>query len=71
MRDVSPGQRALRFLRAGGDLAIVGDPRQAGAMTSAVNKRARTDKVFAHHMTIKAGLVLRMKARHGLAPRCS
>jgi hypothetical protein len=40
-------------------------------MTSAVNKRARTDKVFAHHMTIKAGLVLRMKARHGLAPRCS
>ena len=41
MRDVSPGQRMLRFVRAGGDLAIVGDPGLAATMADSVVERGQ------------------------------
>ena len=47
MRDLSPGQRMLRFLRAGGDLAIVGDPSLAARMADAVVDEARDDPKLA------------------------
>ena len=34
MQDLRPGTRAVRFLRAGGDLVIVGDPGQVAAMAT-------------------------------------
>lgn len=64
---LSPGQRALRFLRAGGDLMIVGDPSQAVTMTSAVVAEAKSDPEFAASLATHASRVLAMKAKRGLA----
>jgi beta-N-acetylhexosaminidase len=65
--DLSPGQRALRFLRAGGDLVIVGNPGLAPDMVDAVRDEARSDPDFARAVTDKASRVVAMKARRGLA----
>jgi beta-N-acetylhexosaminidase len=67
VRDLSPGQRAVQFLNAGGDLIIVGDPRLAPAMIKAVIAKAKADPKFAAAITAKATRVLTMKARRGLA----
>lgn len=67
MTDLRPGERALRFLRAGGDLAIVGDAREAPAMLSAVKAKAQTDPAFAAQLRQKATRVIAMKERRGLA----
>ena len=42
MRDLPAGERALKFVKAGGDLLIVGDPRLASAMTKALRAEAAT-----------------------------
>lgn len=55
-------QRALRFLKAGGDLVIVGDPTLAPAMVDAVRAQAQKDPCFAAQVTYKAKLVVAMKA---------
>jgi beta-N-acetylhexosaminidase len=67
VRELSPGERALRFLRAGGDLVIVGSPAQLPDMISAVRSRAAQDKAFAAQIELKARRVVSMKARRGLA----
>jgi beta-N-acetylhexosaminidase len=67
LNDTPVAQRALRFLKAGGDLVIVGDPTQAPAMVDAVRAQAAKDPRFAAQVTYKAKLVLAMKARRGLA----
>lgn len=41
-----PGRRALRFFRAGGDMALVTDPKVLPAMYSAVLDLARTSTTF-------------------------
>ncbi|GAA2107518.1 hypothetical protein GCM10009841_27630 [Microlunatus panaciterrae] len=64
---LSPGQRALRFLDAGGDLVIMGDPGLAPAMVRAVRAEARDDPEFAARLTTKVTRVLTMKERRGLA----
>lgn len=65
--DLAPGERAVRFLRAGGDLIIVGDPRSVSAMTSAIVTRAKLSRQFAAGVTARATRVLALKARRGLA----
>lgn len=67
LRDLSPGERALRFVSAGGDLAIVGDPSEARATAAALTARAKQDDTFAARVTESAGRVLALKASHGLA----
>lgn len=67
LEDVRPRARALRFLRAGGDLAIVGDPSLVVAMADAVADEAAEDTDFAAQVQAKATRVVRMKARRGLA----
>ena len=67
MRDLSPGQRMLRFLRAGGDLAIVGDPSVAGRMAAAVVDEARDDPKLAAAIEASTVRVLQLKDRRGLA----
>jgi beta-N-acetylhexosaminidase len=67
LRDVAPGQRAVRFVAAGGDLAIVGNPRDAPPMASALQARAKQDPRFAQQVTRSTGRVLAMKARSGQA----
>lgn len=64
---IAPGERAVRFLRAGGDLMIVGDPSQATAMTTAVVAEAKSDPEFATSLETHTARVLTMKAKRGLA----
>jgi beta-N-acetylhexosaminidase len=66
-QDLEPGTRAVRFLRAGGDLVIVGDPGQVAAMSDAVRERAAGDAHFRAVVREAARRVLAMKAHRGLA----
>jgi len=67
MADVQPARRALRFLAAGGDLMIVGDPGLVPAMTGAVRREMERDPVFADRVARSVARVLALKARRGLA----
>lgn len=64
--DVPARERALRFFRAGGDLAIVGDTGLVADMAEAVIEEARDDRAFAAAIAAKATRVVTLKARRGL-----
>jgi beta-N-acetylhexosaminidase len=66
MSDVAPGDRALRFLRAGGDLLIVSSPDQAATMARALLRAAEDDPRVAGRVTQSATRVLTMKGRRNL-----
>lgn len=63
--DIPAGERAVRFLAAGGDIVINGDPTLQAAMTRAVLDRAATDQEFADQIRVKAIRVVLMKAHRG------
>ena len=65
-RDHTPSRRAVLFLRAGGDLMIVGDAAKAARMAAAVRARAATDARFRTELSEKVTRVLQLKARRGL-----
>jgi beta-N-acetylhexosaminidase len=65
---ITPADRAVRFLLAGGDLVINSDPSVQAAMTSAVTQRAKAQPAFATRVTQSAARVLRLKASVGQAP---
>jgi beta-N-acetylhexosaminidase len=67
MRDVSAGSRVARFVAAGGDLAIIGDPATAEVAADAVVVRARQNPAFAKLVAASATRVAELKQRHGLA----
>ena len=67
VRDLRPADRALQFLRAGGDLVLVGDPALVPAMARVIRQRARTDERFAASITQSVTRILEMKWRRGLA----
>ncbi|MFT4166799.1 MAG: glycoside hydrolase family 3 N-terminal domain-containing protein [Microlunatus sp.] len=67
MRDLAPGTRLLRFLKAGGDLAIVGDPSLVAAMADEVVAKAKKDDTLAAAIELAAARVLQLKERRGLA----
>ncbi|GAA3609628.1 glycoside hydrolase family 3 N-terminal domain-containing protein [Microlunatus ginsengisoli] len=67
VRDLRPGSRAIRFLAAGGDLVIVGDPGRLAAMSDAVRDKAAADAAFRTRVAESARRVLAMKAGRGLA----
>jgi beta-N-acetylhexosaminidase len=69
LRDLAAGTRAVRFVAAGGDLAIVANPAEARAAAAALQNRAESDPGFATRVDASAERVLRMKQRRGLA-RC-
>ena len=62
-----PGQRVVRFVQAGGDLAIVGSAAEARTMARALAERAERDDAFAAQVDRAAARVLRLKQRRGLA----
>ena len=64
---LAPGERALGFLRAGGDLVINVDPSSVTAMVQAITAEAGKDDDFAAAITQKAERVLQLKAGRGLA----
>jgi beta-N-acetylhexosaminidase len=64
--DTSVGQRAVRFVAAGGDVVLTVDANQAGTMTSALLHKAETDPGFKRQVDKAALLVLQEKQRRGL-----
>jgi beta-N-acetylhexosaminidase len=67
MRVLPPKERARRFIRAGGDLLIVGDARLAAPMADAIKREAADNPAFAERVTSSATRVVAMKERRGLA----
>ena len=65
----SPGQRAVRFLRAGGDLVLTVEPATLEPMYRAVLGQARQRPAFRQLVDRAALAVLRLKERQGLLRR--
>jgi beta-N-acetylhexosaminidase len=63
---VPVGQRAVRFLAAGGDLVLTVKPTQAKTMEAAVLAKMRTSAAFTRQVDAAALLVLQQKQRQGL-----
>ena len=67
MRTLPADVRGRRFIRAGGDLIIVGDATLAATMADAIKDEASDDPNFARRVTESAARVVAMKARRDLA----
>jgi beta-N-acetylhexosaminidase len=65
---VSPGDRATRFLDAGGDIVLTVRPSDAKPMTGAVLARMRADSAFRARVYTSVRRVLRAKQAGGLLP---
>jgi beta-N-acetylhexosaminidase len=65
---VTPGQRAVRFLAAGGDIALTADPTTLGPMIDAVLAHATDDPGFAAQIADAQRRVLEAKLPLGLLP---
>ncbi|MGI8677542.1 MAG: glycoside hydrolase family 3 N-terminal domain-containing protein [Jatrophihabitans sp.] len=62
----SPGERAVRFVAAGGDMVLTVVASQAQAMTSALVSRAQSDPAFKQKIDRAALRVLQAKQARGL-----
>jgi beta-N-acetylhexosaminidase len=67
MRVLPPEERARRFIRAGGDLLIVGDAMLATTMADAIKREASDSPAFEKRVMNSATRVVAMKERRGLA----
>lgn len=65
--DVPPGERALRFLHAGGDIVINAAPQIHREMFQAVRDEVASDPGFAADVDAKVARILAMKDRRGIA----
>lgn len=65
--DVPPGERAVRFLQAGGDIVINANPAVHRQMVDAVHAAAEEDPELAQEIDAKVARVLAMKERRGVA----
>jgi beta-N-acetylhexosaminidase len=65
---VPAGQRAVRFVAAGGDLVLTIQPRDAAPMTRALVAEARRAPAFDARVTDAARHVLQAKHRAALLP---
>jgi beta-N-acetylhexosaminidase len=70
VQDVPPGARAVRFLRAGGTVALAVTTPATAAMAAAVLHRAQVHRPFRRTVRKDALTVLRVKRRDRLLP-CS
>ena len=64
---VAVGQRAVRFVQAGGDVVLSVKLSDAGPMTDALLAAAKSNPAFATRVTESATRVIRSKLRAGLA----
>jgi beta-N-acetylhexosaminidase len=65
---VAPGDRATRFLRAGGDVVLTVRPSDVAPMTAAVLALTQQDPAFATQVAASVHRVLRAKLQAGLLP---
>ncbi len=63
---LSPGQRAVAFVAAGGDMVLTVRPGDAGVMTNALLARAGTDPAFSRLVDAAVLRVLQAKQARGL-----
>jgi beta-N-acetylhexosaminidase len=68
VESVPVGERAVRFLAAGGTLVLTVDPTIVPAMIDAVRARADADAGFAAQVDTAVRTALLAKARAGLLP---
>jgi beta-N-acetylhexosaminidase len=66
--DLTPGQRAVRFLRAGGDMVLTVEPSDAAPMQQAILAEMDADPAFAAAVDASVQRVLAAKAARGLLP---
>lgn len=66
--NVRPGDRALRFIRAGGDLITVSGNSAAATMAATIVAEMKADPAFARIARTAAERVLAMKHQYGLYP---
>ena len=66
VRDVDEGERAVRFLAAGGTMVLTVDPAIVPEMVDAVLERRAADPAFASTVDDAVGTALAAKARAGL-----
>lgn len=66
VKDVPVGERAVRFVAAGGDLVINADPSSVGDMAEALAQKADEDAAFADSLPEHVARVLALKAEVGL-----
>ncbi|WP_246227667.1 glycoside hydrolase family 3 N-terminal domain-containing protein [Propioniciclava coleopterorum] len=64
--DVPAKQRAVRFVKAGGDLAISVDPAAATAMVTGLVEAGEADPAFADQVKASAARVMTLKGRLGV-----
>ena len=64
---VPVGERATRFLAAGGDIVLTASPATIAPMASAIEERAATDETFARQVEGAVNRVLTLKRARGLA----
>jgi beta-N-acetylhexosaminidase len=64
--NLAPGDRAVRFIRAGGDLVLTVDASQAAPMTEALLAATRTDPTFKQKVDAAALRILTAKQARGL-----
>ncbi len=65
---VPVGERATRFVDAGGDIVLTASPGTAPVMASALTSRYAADSVFAAKVEASVGRVLALKQGLGLLP---
>jgi beta-N-acetylhexosaminidase len=63
---VPAGDRATRFVAAGGDIVITAKPSLTSVMTNALVRKAQQDKAFADLLQASVRRVLALKQKHGL-----
>jgi beta-N-acetylhexosaminidase len=66
---VPVGQRATRFIAAGGDIVLTASSGQASTMLAAIAAKRAQSKAFAAQVDASAARVLDLKAKAGLV-RC-
>ncbi len=64
--EIPVSERAVRFVEAGGDLALTVDAATAGTMASGLRKAAKADPELAARVAESAARVLALKAARGL-----
>ena len=64
---VPVGERATRFMQAGGDITLTARPSTVPAMHDAITTKARTDPAFARQVAAATTRVVDLKLKMGLA----
>ena len=64
------GERATKFVAAGGDVVLTANPALVPTMAAALVDRAKAEPAFDRMLTASATRVVTLKAARGLAPMC-